>query len=88
MVHFGEFPDGRLLFYLLSTYSVVNVLTAQWYMIDAIGRRRLFITMALGMCLVLVSEAICVAIDNRTSSIAAVFFVFAFEACFTWGESH
>lgn len=54
-------------------------------MIDVIGRRRLFISMALGMCVVLVCEAICVAIGNRSSSVAAVFFVFAFEACFTWG---
>jgi Sugar (and other) transporter len=53
-------------------------------MIDVVGRRRLFITMALGMCVVLVAEAVCVAIDNQSSSIAAVFFVFAFEACFTW----
>lgn len=41
--------------------------------------------MALGMCIVLVCEAICVAINNKASGIAAVFFVFAFEACFTWG---
>lgn len=44
--------------------------------------------MALGMCIVLVCEAITVAIDSKSSGIAAVFFVFAFEACFTWGESH
>jgi hypothetical protein len=37
------------------------------------------------MCLVLVLEAICVAINTPASSIAAVVFVFAFEACFTWG---
>jgi hypothetical protein len=37
------------------------------------------------MCLVLVAEAICVAINTSSSSIAAVVFVFAFEACFTWG---
>lgn len=57
-------------------------------MIDSVGRRRLFITMTLGMCIVLVCEAITVAIDSKSSGIAAVFFVFAFEACFTWGESH
>lgn len=54
-------------------------------MIDAVGRRRLFITMALGMCIVLVLEGVCVAIDNWASNIAAVVFVFAFESCFTWG---
>jgi hypothetical protein len=37
------------------------------------------------MCLVLVLEAICVAINTPASSIAAVVFVFLFEACFTWG---
>ena len=31
------------------------------------------------------AEAICVAINTPASSIAAVVFVFAFEACFTWG---
>lgn len=41
--------------------------------------------MAIGMCLVLVSESICVAVGGTRASIAAVFFVFAFEACFTWG---
>lgn len=58
----------------------------QWYLIDAVGRRRLFITMAIGMCIVLVCEAIAVAIGGNSAGIAAVFFVFAFEACFTWGE--
>jgi hypothetical protein len=57
-------------------------------MIDSVGRRHLFITMAIGMCIVLVCEAIAMAIDNKSSGIAAVFFVFAFEAYFTWGESH
>lgn len=60
----------------------------KWYMIDSVGRRRLFIIMAMGMCIVLVCEAITVAIDNKPSGIAAVFFVFAFEACFTWGKLH
>ena len=64
-------------------YFLASFLT--WYTIDRIGRRKLFITCALGMCLVLVFEAICVAIDNKSSGIAAVFFVFAFESFFTWG---
>ena len=33
----------------------------------------------------MVLEAICVAVNTPASSIAAVVFVFAFEACFTWG---
>jgi hypothetical protein len=41
--------------------------------------------MALGMCIVLILEGVCVAINNWASNIAAVVFVFAFESCFTWG---
>ena len=37
------------------------------------------------MCLVLVGEAICVAVGTHAASIGAVFFIFLFEACFTWG---
>ncbi|MCJ1246024.1 hypothetical protein MMC30_003228 [Trapelia coarctata] len=58
---------------------------AQWYMIDRVGRRKLFISMGMGMCLVLVCEAICVAICGHSASIAAIFFVFLFEGCFSWG---
>ncbi|KAH9926349.1 general substrate transporter [Amylocystis lapponica] len=64
-------------------YLIASFLT--WFTIDRIGRRKLFITFAIGNCIVLVLEAICVSINTRRSSIAAVFFVFAFEACFTWG---
>ncbi|OZJ02831.1 hypothetical protein BZG36_04352 [Bifiguratus adelaidae] len=56
-----------------------------WYTIDRVGRRALLISMAVGMCLVLVAEAICVRVGNSVSSVFAVVFVFAFEACFTWG---
>ena len=41
--------------------------------------------MAIGMSAVLVAEAICVSINNTQAATAAVVFVFAFEACFTWG---
>ena len=41
--------------------------------------------MAMGMSAVLVAEAICVSINNTQAATAAVVFVFAFEACFTWG---
>ena len=41
--------------------------------------------MAIGMSAVLIAEAICVSINNTQAAIAAVVFVFAFEACFTWG---
>jgi hypothetical protein len=64
-------------------YLLASFLT--WYTIDRVGRRFLFISCALGMCLVLVFEAVCVAVNNKSSGIAAVFFVFAFETFFTWG---
>ncbi|KAJ5353597.1 hypothetical protein N7541_006161 [Penicillium brevicompactum] len=64
-------------------YIMASFLT--WYMIDAVGRRRLYISMSIGMGVVLICEAITVAVDNQQSAIAAVFFIFAFEACFTWG---
>jgi len=64
-------------------YFLASFLT--WYTIDRIGRRMLFISCAIGMCAVLVFEAVCVAVNNKSSNIAAVFWVFAFEAFFTWG---
>ncbi|CRG88990.1 Sugar transporter STL1 [Talaromyces islandicus] len=64
-------------------YLFASFLT--WYMVDVVGRRRLFIIMALGMCVVLIFEGVCVEINNHASNIAAVVFVFAFESCFTWG---
>lgn len=56
-----------------------------WYTIDRVGRRPLLISMAIGMCIVLVLEAIMVAIGGSGPAVAAVVFVFLFEACFTWG---
>ncbi|KAH8705802.1 general substrate transporter [Talaromyces proteolyticus] len=64
-------------------YIFASFLT--WFMIDVVGRRRLLISMALGMCAIMIFEAVCVAIDNRSSNIAAVALVFLFEGCFTWG---
>lgn len=64
-------------------YIVASFVT--WYTIDRVGRRFLLISMAIGMCAVLAAEAICVAINSAGAAIGAVFFVSAFEACFTWG---
>jgi len=55
--------------------------------LDRFGRRRLFMANALGMCAVLVAEAICVGINNPKSAIAAVVCIFVFEACFAWGKA-
>lgn len=43
--------------------------------------------MAYGQCLVLVLEAVCVRLNTSRASIGAVFLVFVYEACFTWGQS-
>ena len=66
------------LWYILASFVT-------WFTIDRLGRRTLFISMALGMAAVLCAEAICVSIGGNKASVAAVVFVFAFEACFTWG---
>ncbi|OSX62527.1 hypothetical protein POSPLADRAFT_1046005 [Postia placenta MAD-698-R-SB12] len=64
-------------------YLLMSFVT--WYTIDRIGRRKLWISMAIGQMLVLVLEAICVAINNTASGGAAVFFIFLYETFFTWG---
>ncbi|KAF5008864.1 hypothetical protein FDECE_4888 [Fusarium decemcellulare] len=64
-------------------YLCASFLT--WWLIDAVGRRRLFIIMAAGMALALTAEAICVEQGGQAAGIAAVVFVFLFEGCFTWG---
>lgn len=69
--------------YLQVFYFLASFVT--WYTIDRIGRRKLLIGCALGMCVVLVLESACVAVDNHASNVAAVVWVFAFEAFFTWG---
>ncbi|OCH85490.1 general substrate transporter [Obba rivulosa] len=64
-------------------YIIASFLT--WFMIDRVGRRKLWISMALGQCLVLVLEGICVKLNTPSAGVGAVFLIFAFEACFTWG---
>ncbi|KAB8296733.1 hypothetical protein EYC80_002153 [Monilinia laxa] len=66
------------LFYLIASFLT-------WWTIDRVGRRKLFIINAIGMCLVLIAEAICVSLNTPTASIIAVVLIFAFEALFTWG---
>ena len=66
-------------------YVLASFLT--WYTIDRVGRRKLFIINAIGMCLVLVVEAITVSNGSTGASVVAVVMVFMFEAFFTWGWS-
>ncbi|KAK0705880.1 general substrate transporter [Lasiosphaeria miniovina] len=56
-----------------------------WYTIDRIGRRKLFITMALAMSIILVGEALATATGTRAGAVAAVVCLLLFEACFSWG---
>lgn len=56
-----------------------------WYTIDRVGRRRLLVSMAFAMSLLLVGEAVATAAGTRTGAIAAVICLFLFEACFSWG---
>ncbi|OIW25740.1 hypothetical protein CONLIGDRAFT_635532 [Coniochaeta ligniaria NRRL 30616] len=64
-------------------YVLASLVT--WYTIDRVGRRRLLVSMALGMSAVLVGEAASVGVGTPAAAVAAVAFVFLFEACFTWG---
>ncbi|KAK4196987.1 hypothetical protein QBC40DRAFT_334610 [Triangularia verruculosa] len=56
-----------------------------WYTIDRVGRRKLLISMAIGMALVLTGEALATAANSHLGSIMAVVCIFLFESCFTWG---
>jgi hypothetical protein len=63
-------------------YMLASFMT--WFLIDRVGRRPLFISMALFMCGVLVAEAVSVNIQaanpsNLGSAISAVFWIFMFE---------
>ncbi|KAF8134252.1 general substrate transporter [Boletus edulis] len=64
-------------------YIFVSFVT--WYTIDRVGRRKLWISMAYGQCLVLILEAVCVRLNTSRASIGAVLLIFVYEACFSWG---
>lgn len=56
-----------------------------WFVIDRLGRRFLFITMAIGQGICLILEAATVADGTKPGAIAAIFFIFAYQSCFAWG---
>ncbi|KAK3680832.1 general substrate transporter [Podospora appendiculata] len=66
------------LWYLLASFVT-------WYTIDRVGRRGLLVSMALAMCVVLVGEALAIATGTPAGAVAAVVYLFLFEAAFTWG---
>lgn len=73
---------------LLGGYTQVWYVLASfvtWYIIDRVGRRALFISMALGMSAVLVGEGLATASGTHLGAVMAVVCLFLFEGCFTWG---
>ncbi|KAM7208205.1 General substrate transporter [Naviculisporaceae sp. PSN 640] len=81
----GMSQDKALLLGCFTQLWYVLASFVTWYTIDRIGRRRLFINMALGMGLVLVGEAVAIRQGGMLGDVAAVVCLFLFEACFTWG---
>ncbi|KAM7211210.1 general substrate transporter [Rhypophila decipiens] len=81
----GMSQDRALLLGCFTQLWYVLASFVTWYTIDRVGRRRLFISMALGMSLVLVGEAVAIAHGGMLGDVAAVVCLFLFEACFTWG---
>ncbi|KAK3315669.1 general substrate transporter [Apodospora peruviana] len=81
----GMSPQKALLLGCFTQLWYVLASFVTWYTIDRVGRRKLFISMALGMCVVLVGEAIAIASGTAKGAVAAVVCLFLFEACFTWG---
>lgn len=81
----GMSQDKALLLGCFTQLWYVLASFVTWYTIDRVGRRRLFITMALGMGLVLVGEAVAIRQGGMLGDVAAVTCLFLFEACFTWG---
>jgi hypothetical protein len=56
-----------------------------WYTIEKLGRRRSFMTSAIGMAAVMVVMAAMLAIDTQVSGIVAAAMLFAYQAFYTWG---
>lgn len=59
--------------------------TLTWWLIERVGRRRLFMLSACCMGMVMVIVAAMLAVNTRTSGIVAVVMIFAYQAFFTWG---
>lgn len=59
--------------------------TLTWWLIERVGRRRLFMLSACCMGMVMAVVAAMLAVNTRTSGIVAVVMIFAYQAFFTWG---
>lgn len=56
-----------------------------WYSIEKLGRRRSFITSAIGMAAVMAIMAAMLAVNTNISGIIAAIMLFAYQAFYTWG---
>lgn len=59
--------------------------TLTWFLIERVGRRRLFMLSACCMGIVMAVVAAMLAVNTHTSGIVAVVMIFAYQAFFTWG---
>lgn len=59
--------------------------TLTWWLIERVGRRRLFMLSACCMGIVMAVVAAMLALNTKTSGIVAVVMIFAYQAFFTWG---
>ncbi|KAJ5102490.1 hypothetical protein N7532_003019 [Penicillium argentinense] len=77
--HFALLMSGFLqIWFLIASFGT-------WYSIEKLGRRRSFITSAIGMASVMAIMAAMLAIDTHISGIVAAVMLFAYQAFYTWG---
>lgn len=56
-----------------------------WYLIENVGRRKLFLSMAASMAVVMAIFGAMLAVDTRASGIVAAVMIFLYVSFFTWG---
>lgn len=77
--HFALLMSGFLqIWFLVASFGT-------WWSIERFGRRRSFITSAVGMASVMAIMAAMLAIDTPASGIVAAVMLFAYQAFYTWG---
>lgn len=77
--HFALLMSGFLqIWFLVASFGT-------WWSIERFGRRRSFITSAIGMASVMAIMAAMLAIDTPASGIVAAVMLFAYQAFYTWG---
>lgn len=58
---------------------------ATWYLIEHIGRRRMFLFSAAGMAACMTILGVMLALNTQTTGIVAAVMVFAYQSFYTWG---